>query len=159
MRSVNITSLAVIGVLSCAEAAAESDISGDYACTVHEKAGVASIHLEGADPPRAYGRQDVQTTFGMRIAHSANGDHPFTVMETEDRGEAPDRTQYHTDFSVLHSAYYGDGFDFTATEDQAFLRLHHKRDGGVSFYHAGFEYPGGVDVNLSVRFGECEPKD
>ena len=155
MRSIHISLMAVFGVSISATAGAETEISGVYTCTVDQKAGISSIHLEGADPPRAYKLHGVQTTFGMRIDYSSDTDHPFVVIETEDRGEKPDRTQYHTNFSVLHGAYHGDGRDFAAADDQAFLRLHHQPSGKLFFYHAGFEYPGGEDVRLSVRFGQC----
>ncbi len=159
MRSIQIASLAAAGAFFCTSASAEPDISGAYNCTIHQQTGISSIHLEGAAPPKAYEQPDVNTTFGMRIDTSPDGKNPFVVSETEDRGENPDRTQYHTNYSLLHSAYYGDGYDFTAAEDQAFLRLHHQKNGSIFFYHAGFEYPGGEDVRLSVRFGECETVD
>ncbi len=159
MRSTQIASLVAIGTLICTIARAEPDLTGNFNCTVHQQAGISSIHLEGADPPRAYEEQDVNTTFGMRIDTSPDSNNPFVASETEDRGEHPDRAQYHTNYSLLHSAYYGDGFDFTAAEDQGFLRLHHQKNGNIFFYHSGFEYPGGEDVRLSVRFGECETAD
>lgn len=151
-------SFLVIGGSFNATAEAEKTITGEYACSVHEKAGITSIHLEGADPPTAYLEHDIQSTFGMSIEKTAGGEFSYKVTETPDRGENPDRMDYHTQFSLLHSDYYGDGWDFTAAEDQAFLRLYRHSNGRFFFYHAGFEYPGGEDVRLSVRYGECRTK-
>lgn len=151
--------LTALFIALAASARAEPDITGEYACTVHEKAGIASIHLEGADPPKAYLDKEARNTFGILISQLSEGDHEYAVVETNDRGENPDRMEYHTQFTTLHSVYMGDGMDFTAVEDQAFLRLHHASDRSILFYHAGFEYPGGDDVRLSVRYGECKVKD
>lgn len=144
--------------ISSTSAGAEVGIVGEYACTVHEKAGVASIHLEDADPPKAYLEHEIQSTFGLKIEKIPDEELSYEVTETEDSGDNPDRTVYHTQHSLLHSAYHGDGSDFTAIEDHAFLRLYRRRNGGLYFYHAGFEYPGGEDVRLSVRYGECSAK-
>lgn len=152
-----VLSIAMLLTLS-AYAEAEQDIAGEYACTVLQKAGIASIHLEGADLPKAYLEEGIRSTFGIKIDHVEGDSTAYLVKETADSGDNPDRMDYGTQFTVLHSAYYGNGFEFKAGEDQGFLRLHHRQDGGLYFYHAGFEYPGGVDVRLSARFGECLPQ-
>lgn len=143
------------GLFLIGHAEAESSITGTYSCTVFEKAGIASTHLENSAPPEAFAEHDVRSTFAIEIQETESVALPYLVIETLDRGKNPDRTEYDSEFSLLHSPYHGDGANFTAKEDQGFLRLFFRLDGNLSFYHAGFEYPGGVDVRLSVRFGEC----
>jgi hypothetical protein len=89
----------------------------------------------------------------MRITGEGQG---FTAIETPYSGADRDPCEWHTANSVLHSAYVSeDGQDFVATEDRAFLRITVLRDGALRFYHSGFDYPGGEDTNLSVRWGTC----
>lgn len=158
MRRLSLYLFALIGACLIGNAQAGITIVGEYACAVHEKAGIASIHLEDSGPPAAYLEHEIQSTFGMKIEATLDERLPYKATETTDRGNNPDGMEYHTQFSVLHSAYLGNGSNFGAAEDQAFLRIYNRKDGGLYFYHAGFEYPGGEDVRLSVRYGECSPK-
>lgn len=79
----------------------------------------------------------------------------FTVTELPYTGQGASQSVWQDENAVLHSIYLGDGYMFTAKEDQAFLRIAEMENGRLWFYHAGFEYPGGEDVALSVRYGTC----
>ena len=135
---------------------------GDYLCTVAEKASIESIHLEGADPPKATKNFRVPARFKMRITQEKDKKWEFRLVELPYEGADRDPTEWHTRNSVLHSPYVGNGERFSATEKDTegffiFGRtVHTNDDGAYSFYHTGFEWPGGVDTNLSVRWGRCK---
>ena len=144
---------AVVVALTCTTGSAWSADARDYVCTVEQKAGIGAVHLEGAGAPEAFIAAETPTRFSMRI--TGEGQH-FVAVETPYSGEGRDRYEWHTSNTVLHSAYDSDdGRDFVAVEDRAFLRLTTMPDGSLRFYHSGFEYPGGEDTNLSVRWGTC----
>ena len=136
------------------------DNSGTYLCTVAEKAGLSERHLEGAGPPRAINYPSPMTRFRMRISPIDHKKMHFSLVEIAYDGADRDDAEWHTDNSVLHGEYRGDGNSFTARKDQAFFAFgktrHKNGDGDYEFYHAGFEYPGGEDTKLSVRWGRCK---
>ena len=141
-------------------AAAKYDNSGTYLCTVSERAGIASIHLEGAGPPRAIKVDGPPTRFKMQISPINLKEFQFRLVELPYDGEDRDQAEWQDENSVLHSEYHGDGNSFAALEDQAFFSFgktdHKNSDGDYEFYHAGFESPGGEDTNLSIRWGRCK---
>lgn len=146
---------AVSLVLSCsAVTPAFGETLRDYICAVEQKAGIGAAHLEGSGTPQAFVSRETPTRFGMRITREeGRGSH---AAETSYAGPDRDPYEWQTANSVLHGAYSSDdGENFVATEDQAFLRILTARNGTLRFYHAGFEYPGGEDTNLSVRWGTC----
>ena len=138
---------------------AQERVDGDYLCTVAEKASITSIHLEDADPPFAGVDDQLPTRFRMRITQEDEGDYSYRMIEIPYDGDDRDPRTWHTENSILHSAYLGNGIEFSAIEGQSFLSIHptvhDNSDGDISFYHAGFEYPGGEDTELSVRWGRC----
>lgn len=149
---------AAFGLAGCA-AQAQDTTNGDYLCTVAEKAGIASIHLEGASPPEAYVEEDLPTRFLIRIADSDNAAGAHSLVELPYGGPDLDQRDYGTPFSVIHETYYGDGVEFAALQAPSYFSLfetvHGNADGDLAFYHLGFEYPGGEDTELAVRWGRC----
>lgn len=139
---------------------ASDQITGDYLCTIVEKAGISSWHGEGSEPPKTYISNLLPTRFTMRILLDESSGAQYKMIETNYDGPDRDPREWHTDNSILHLAYFGDGIQFTAVEGQAFVRFHrtvHKNDDGeFGFYHAGFEWAGGEDNHLSVRWGRCK---
>lgn len=142
-------------VVVAAVAHAGDRVGGDYVCSVREKAGIATLHLEDAPPPKAFTDRGTKR-FAIRLSKSTAGDKRFSIVEIVYEGPDRDTREYQTPNAVLHSEYVGDGRDFAAVEDQGFLRLIPIDDTRFEFYHSGFEYPGGVDADLSVRWGACE---
>lgn len=144
---------------------ASDGLAGDYLCRVDEIAGIASTHLEGASPPSAYSDKQ-RTVFKMRVSASrANGNLgaiKYTAIELKYDGPDRDTAEWHTANSVLHSAYVGAGtggvVSLTAVEDQGFMRFAASSNKGNAlwFYHSGFQYAGGEDVQLAVRYGTCQ---
>ena len=134
--------------------------SGTYLCTVVEKAGLASQHREGAGPPKAINYDSPMTRFKIRISPINGQKMRFRMVEIQYDGADRDDAEWQTENSVLHSEYRGDGNSFVASKDKAFLSLgktlHKNSDGDFEFYHAGFEYPGGEDTKLSMRWGRCK---
>lgn len=148
--------LSVITLSVSGTAFAKENVAGEYLCTVLEKAGIASIHLEGSGPPQAFIAEETPTRFKMKIAPSVVSADRFTAVELYYDGADRDQRDWHTANSILHSEYSGDGHNFDAKDDQAFLSFYGSESFGYKFYHAGFEYPGGEDVTLSVRWGGCD---
>ena len=129
-----------------------------YLCTVEQKAGIGGVHLEGSADPTAFVAEGVGNRFKIVMTRaSESGTSLLYVKEIGYSGTDRDRTEWHTVNSVLHSVSIGDGTDFRSSEDLGILRLTvtDPEMGRLWFYHAGFEYPGGEDVNLSVRYGQC----
>lgn len=143
----------LVGVLVLVPAArAQAPEAGDYLCTVEQRAGISQLHLEDAGPPKAFIDDEPIVKFRIRVSPGPD----FVVSELPYTGPDANRRALHTDNAVLHSAYIGDGSSFTAQDDSAFLTLSRNPDTGVvRFWHSGFEYPGGEDVNLTVRTGMC----
>lgn len=139
---------------------AKETIADEYICTVAEKASIASIHLEGAGPPKAMVDDRLPTRFKIRITGEGE---QFRLEEIPYGGTDRDPMEWHTGNSILHSSYMGDGNNFSATggDKEAFFvigpTIHTSKDGVISFYHSGFEWAGGEDTNLSIRWGRCKP--
>ncbi len=153
----------LIGAVAIAHAnmaSAKYDNSGTYLCTVSAKAGIAGLHLERAGPPSAWKYEGPATRFKMQITPIDLKAFKFSLKELEYTGEDRDPGEWQDENSVLHGEYQGDGNSFVALEDQAFFSFgttrHKNSDGDFEFYHSGFEYPGGEDTNLSVRWGRCK---
>ncbi|VWX60994.1 hypothetical protein [Sphingorhabdus sp. 109] len=139
---------------------AQPDLVGNYLCTIVEKASIATTHLEGAPPPKAFIDDQLPTRFGLRI--TSDDENPATYKMAEIRYQGPDLDpiEWHTENSVLHSVYVGDGVTFKASDSEAFVTfhatVHSNEDGDFSFHHAGFEWAGGEDGHLSIRWGRCK---
>lgn len=140
-------------MLSGAGTATAQEIeAGKYLCTVAQRAGIGMIHLEGADPPSAFVDAGPTVKFRIEVARGPG----YVVTELPYDGPDASGAVWQTDNAILHSAYIGDGWEFTAKEDQAFLRMHQSIEPNtIWFWHSGFEYPGGVDTKLTVRWGRC----
>lgn len=140
-----------------AEAQTRPPFAGMYLCTVSQKAGIGRTHLENDPGPEAF-VSPAGNRFRIQVVRERDG---HTIREIRYSGPDRDPAEWHTPNSVLHSDYFGvDGEDDTiaALQDQGFLRFGYlnRQDGSLWFYHAGFEYPGGEDTVLSVRYGVCE---
>jgi hypothetical protein len=131
-----------IALASTSAGYAQKSVTGTYLCTVVEKAGIGSLHLEGAGPPAAFVRDGPATRFKMRITPNRNHAKPYRLIEIAYEGSDRDQLELEDENSVLHSAYLGNGTDFYAVEGRAFLTLFRTRpgnsDGDIGFYHAGF---------------------
>ena len=136
------------------------DIVGDYICTISEEAGIASSHVANSGPPKAFSVNSNSWKFKMRITQEVGKMPQYRMIELP--YTAPDRNQveWHTENSVLHSPYIGDGIEFVALEDQGFVRfhktIHQNEHGNMSFNHAGFAWAGGEDGRLLARWGRCK---
>lgn len=150
---------------SCTSAPASSRTSDveEYLCTVTEKAGIAALHLEHAGPPEAFVEQELPTRFKIRISADPTARDRFSLVETDYSGPARDSRDYGTDQTVLHADYSGDGREFISEDDPSFFvffeTARKNEDGEWAFYHSGWEYPGGEDTTLAVRWGRCKPAD
>lgn len=144
-----------VSAVVAAVAHAEDRVGDEYLCSVREKAGIATLHHEDAPPPKAFTDRATKR-FALRLSEPTGGDKRFLIIEIAYEGPDRDKREYQTPNALLHSKYVGDGRNFTAVEDQGFLRLIPINDTRFEFYHSGFEYPGGEDADLSVRWGACE---
>ena len=148
--------------LTTPNAYARNLATGYYVCTVDQKAGVGGVHIEGAGPPSAFIAR-ARNRFALSVTRlsppSQSNGGSYRIEEVPYSGPDRDNAEWQDSNSVLHSEYLGDGSDFTAAHDQGFLRLgvEDVSAGTIWFFHSGFEYPGGEDVNLSVRYGTCSP--
>lgn len=151
--------IAVCAALGSFASAAYADNipAGAYLCTTEQKAGIAQENLEGADPPTAF--TDIHPR-KFRIVISPPKKSQYRVQETAYSGPDRDKTRWQTSNSVLHGAYLGNGWKFTSSDNQAFLRLDiaNPESGWLWFYHAGFERTDAYHLNLSVRIGTCAPE-
>ncbi|NOT42012.1 MAG: hypothetical protein HOP13_16150 [Alphaproteobacteria bacterium] len=143
---------ALVGVLLAAGGALAAHAAnvphGAYVCTVEQTAGIGAEMMEGSDPPKAFIGKDA-LRFRIVVTPPAKGSVKRAKVRVEERP---------TKSAVLHGAYFGDGSKFTATQNQAFLRLDFIGEAGwLWFYHAGFEKPDVDHLNLTVRAGPCEP--
>lgn len=133
---------------------------GDYLCTIVEKASIGTTHLEGAPPPKAFINDRLLMRFGLRITYDGKDRSTYKMVEIPYEGPDRDLTDWHTENSVLHSVYVGDGTTFKATDSDGFVRfhatVHSNEDGGFSFSHGGYEWAGGEDGHLSIRWGRCK---
>jgi hypothetical protein len=149
--------LIVAFVLLCSGAASAQALrEGSYLCAVEQRAGIGSTHLEGAGPPEAFA-QAVHYRFRLTATRAPDG--RLRVVEAPYDGPEHSRYQWEDDNSTLHSVYVGDGRDFTAVDAPGILNFARDRRGdALQFYHAGYEYAGGEDKSLSVRWGRCAPE-
>lgn len=138
----------------------QPDLVGDWLCTVAEKAGIASTHLEDAPAPKAYVNHEQPTRFKIRVALSAKNNRQLRIDELPYSGPDRDPREYDTEFSVLHDSYYGEDGYFASKERWGHFNLRktarNDGDGDYGFYHSGFEYPGREDTELAVRWGRCK---
>ena len=139
--------------------AAGPDLVGDYLCTVAEKASIEGNHTEYSPPPKAVIEDRLPTRFRIRIANEER--QGLRVIELPYQGADRDGTEWHTENSVIHSPYSWNGTSFSSTEkgSEAFFVLgptvHSSDDGNLAFHHSGFEWAGGEDNFLSIRWGRC----
>lgn len=143
-------------VFSAPPAFAESVQAGLYLCTVEQTAQIGSSHVEGAGPPTVSVNA---TPYQFRLRASTEADGRLRIVEAPFDGESRSRFQWEDENSTLHAPYVGDGFLFGASGAPGFLRFSGDRWGNaLQFYHSGFQYGGGEDESLAVRWGRCEPE-
>jgi hypothetical protein len=125
---------------------------GTYLCTVEKRTGVSMTHLEGSPPPEVFVDALGKVKFRLKVERGPG----YVVTELPYDGPDASRMTWHTENAILHSPYLGDGWQFAAQDDQAFLRMHKSLEpNAVWFWHSGFEYAGGEDTHLTVRWGRC----
>ena len=139
------------------------EMVGRYLCTVAEKASIESSHLDEAGSPAAVSQRNVATRFKIEISERDDGQSDkLSLVELPYDGPDRDPTEWQTRNSVLHSSYVerGSGFQSTDVEAEGFFVLgptvHSNADGDFAFYHSGFEWAGGEDTYLSIRWGRCK---
>lgn len=141
---------------------ANTQVIGQYLCTVAEKASIESSHMEGAGPPKAVLDNQLPTRFRVSISADVGKGSALQLVELPYDGPDRDPYEWHTQNSVIHSVYVGDGTSFNASDAEAkgFFELrptiHSNSDGTLAFYHSGFAWAGGEDAVLSVRWGRCK---
>lgn len=132
---------------------------GEYLCTVAEKTSISQTHLEDSPLPAATVDDSPPTRFPIAISVEGNGD--FRLVELPYTGSDRDPYEWHSEMSVIHGEYRGDGESFrsTAVGEEGFFvigrTVHANPDGNLEFYHSGFEWAGGEDLSLSSRWGRC----
>ncbi len=128
---------------------------GTYLCQVTAKAGIGRTHLEGSAPPAAFVGEAGNRLRIEILAHGSG----YLIRELPYTGADRDQSEWHTRNSLLHEDYLSgpdeDGY-VSAHSAEGLLRFATSGPRQLWFYHAGFEYPGGEDTNLSVRYGACE---
>lgn len=135
---------------------------GEYLCTVAEKTSISQTHLEDSPPPAAVIDSSLPTRFPIAI--SVEGDGDYRLVELPYSGSDRDPYEWHSEMSVIHGEYRGNGESFrsTVTGEEAFFvigrTVHANRDGDLVFYHSGFEWAGGEDLSLSSRWGRCSKR-
>lgn len=148
-----------IAMASMEAAYPQTAAAGVYLCTVVEKAGIAGRHSELAGPPFAQLNKGAPTRFKIQISRMPKSAKRYRLTEIPYVGSDRDQAEWEDENSVLHGLYLGDGSAFNAENGPAFLTLAQTHfpnsDGDLEFYHAGFEYAGGEDQHLSVRWGRC----
>jgi hypothetical protein len=146
---------ALLTTLAPGDALAQRSVTtGSYLCTVEQIAGIGTSHLEGAPPPSAFAGAE-RYRFRLTVTAEPTPGR-FRVVEAPYDGPDASRAQWEDDNSTLHAPYVGDGRAFTAEGAPGILSF--GRDGwgeALQFYHAGYQYAGGEDESLSVRWGRC----
>lgn len=147
-------------VLAGGPANAQEALVGEFLCTVAEEAGIASIHLEDAGPPEAYvDEENLPMRFLIRIEQRDGPVDDFALIELDYDGPDRDMRDYGTPFSVIHETYRGSDGEFRGPQSPSYFSLyetaHANEDGSFAFYQSGFQYPGGEDTELVVRWGRC----
>ena len=144
---------ATLSMCAASVASARSIGAGTYVCTVEQRASIGSIHLEGAGPPQTDASAE---HYRFRIQVEALRAGRLRIVELPYEGPERSQFQWEDDNSTLHSAYLGDGRAFTAEKGHGFLDFDDDRGADdLQFHHAGYEYAGGEDEKLSVRWGRC----
>ena len=152
MRVVLIAAATVM--LPTGVASAQSVRPGAYLCSVEQLAGVGSVHLEGASTPDAF-TSDERYRFRLIVTQE---DGRLRIEEAPYDGPDGSPSQWEDDNSTLHSIYVGDGRAFRAEEGSGFLNFGAARSGVLQFYQSGFQYAGGEDESVAVRWGRCVPE-
>ena len=144
---------AVAWMCVAGSAVAQSVQAGSYLCTVEQMAAIGSTHLQGAGPPEVFTDSEV---YRFRLRVTTEGDGRLRIVEAPYDGPDRSRYQWEDANSTLHSAYIGDGQAFEAEDGPGFLNFRRDRWGdGLQFYHSGFQYGGGEDESVAVRWGRC----
>lgn len=146
----------IVALIALGQASALS--VGGYVCSVEQYAGIGSVHLEGSGPPAAFTEG---TPYRFRLVVSVGAEAgQLRIVETPYTG--PDRSTYQWQDanSTLHAPYVGDGRVFSAEGEPGFLIVGPDRGhpGSLQFYHSGFQYAGGEDESVAVRWGRCSPE-
>lgn len=143
-----VAALAAGGAVAADAAEGQGNVPrGAYVCTVEQTAGIGAEMMEGSDPPKAF-IDEGAVRFRVVVTPPKKGA----------KGRVKETTGGRPSAAVLHGAYIGDGWRFTAAQGQAFLRLDFIGEARwLWFYHAGFEKPDVDHLNLTVRAGPCEP--
>ncbi|MEJ0058207.1 MAG: hypothetical protein WDM79_00760 [Terricaulis sp.] len=133
-------------------ASAQAVGAGTYLCTTEQRASIGTTHLEGAGPPEA-SASTPRYRFRLHVTEHAGS---YRVVEVPYEGPDQSPFQWEDDNSTLHSAYVGDGRAFHSEDGPGFLNFNSDAWGpALQFHHAGYEYAGGEDRQLSVRWGRC----
>jgi hypothetical protein len=146
----------VLGVLTSGAAAAEPILAGAYVCDVEQRVGIGSTHLEG--DAGAMGFVDEAPRYRFRMSLSDDGEAQRAVEAPYD-GSDRSQLEWHTPNSTLHAPYVGaDGVLRATGEEIGFLHLYADASSAsrIRFYHSAFEYPGGEDTVVALRYGHCE---
>lgn len=144
--------MAAIGAFTGSLASAQGVDPGVYLCDVLEHATIASSHLEDSGPPEA---SVVDAPYRFRILVSGEAG-ALRIIEIPYDGPVASRLLWEDENSTLHTAYQGDGRAFLAERGTGFLNFRRDRWGAeLQFHHAGYQYAGGEDEHLSVRWGRC----
>ncbi len=134
-------------------AAAQAVSAGSYLCSVEQQAHIGSTHLERAGPPETFSSDEV---YRFRLVVTGADGARLRIQETPYDGPQRSTAVWEDDNSALHGAYVGDGRAFTAERGPGFLNFGRDRWGAnLQFYHAGFQYAGGEDESVAVRWGRC----
>lgn len=114
-----IAAIAIFGLSVVGRANAFEVDAGVYLCTVDQRAGIGGVHLESGDLPSTFLDATPSGIFRIEIRRGPG----FTIVELRYEGPNASHHAWHTPNAVLHSIYRGDGRNFGAAEDQAFLRI------------------------------------
>lgn len=127
--------------------------AGFYLCEIEERTGIGQTHPEADPGPAAFIDDTPRYRFRIEVRTE---DEMQRVVEAPYNGPERSMAEWQTPNSTLHEPYFGADGVFRAREDMGFLNLGPGRNGRYWLYHSAFEYPGGADVVLSVRYGQCE---
>ncbi|MEO1029510.1 MAG: hypothetical protein AAFX02_10700 [Pseudomonadota bacterium] len=151
---------AAISVLSPQTAATQPSGVGIFVCTVEEQAWIGRTHLEDARPPKSgHSAGDDQYSFVIEISSIDAANVRYKLTERPYNGDDRSRHQWHTDNSILHAAYHGDGNNFSEVEGRGTIAFRRTRftaePDTFEFSHSGEAWAGGEDWTLMVSWGKC----
>jgi hypothetical protein len=133
---------------------------GNYICTMSENAGIASSHMEGSGPPKSFSESGLTWKFMLRVDRDEINKSQYRMIELPYSGPDREIRDWHSSNSILHSPYFGDGYRFTAGQDQGFIHffntMKERKGGNMEIYHAGEAWAGGEDHVLLARWGRCK---